>query len=155
MKLRIAAVLALTAASSLQAQIPAPPASADFSTATPIAGNWVYSATGSTEATFLNGSSQPQLTIHCNAAARRVTISKPATGAAPLLSIWTSTQTRNIPASYNPATARLSADLSAYDPLLDAMAFSRGRLAAGVPGQPMLVLPAWVEVARVIEDCRA
>lgn len=49
----------------------------------------------------------------------------------------------------------LNADLSAYDPLLDAIIFSRGRIAVGIPGQPTLVLPAWAEAERVIEDCRA
>jgi len=45
--------------------------------------------------------------------------------------------------------------LPAYDGLLDAMSFSRGRIAVTVSGTPMLVVPAWPEVARVVEDCRA
>jgi len=157
MKLPIAAAFALLAASSLPAQTSpqtAAPLPLDLSTATPIEGNWVYSTTASTEATFVNVSAQPQLTIHCSVATRQVTISKPAGGAAPLLSIWTSTQTRNLPASFDPATARLSATLSAWDPLLDAIVFSRGRIGVSVGGQPALVVPAWAELARVVEDCR-
>jgi len=46
------------------------------------------------------------------------------------------------------------AELAATDPLLDAMAFSRGRFAIEQAGQPPLSLPAWAEVGRVIEDCR-
>jgi hypothetical protein len=34
------------------------------------------------------------------------------------------------------------------------MVFSRGRFTVEVPGAPMLVIPAWPEPARVIEDCR-
>ena len=79
---------------------------------------------------------------------------KPASGAAPFLNVWTTAQSRNLPASFNPSTGLLSADLSAWDPLLDAIAFSRGRVGIGVSGQPALVLPSWAEVARVIEDCR-
>lgn len=41
------------------------------------------------------------------------------------------------------------------DPHLDAMAFSRGRFLVQVKGGADLVLPAWPEVSRVIEDCRS
>jgi len=46
------------------------------------------------------------------------------------------------------------AKLSARDPLLDAMAITKGRFAVGVEGMRTLYLPAWAEVTRVIEDCR-
>jgi hypothetical protein len=44
--------------------------------------------------------------------------------------------------------------LPATDPLLDQIAFTRGRfmLAAGTLE---LILPAWPEIARVVEDCRS
>ena len=47
-----------------------------------------------------------------------------------------------------------AAGLPARDPLLDAMAFSKGRFAVEVAGLPTLYLPSWIEVSRVIEDCR-
>ena len=173
MHIRFVAALALTAATSLQAQgtapatqpatsAPAPIATApavtpvDYSTATPVTGNWIWTqVAGGSEATFVNASAMPQLTIHCTVATRRVTISRPAAGAAPFLSVWTSSATRNLPSSYLPATGRLTADLGAYDTLLDAIVFSRGRFAVGISGQPTLVVPAWAEAARVVEDCRA
>ena len=158
MNFRIAAALALTAASALQAQTNAgaPPATApDYSTATPLEGNWTYAAvTGGSGATFANTAGQPQLTISCARPTRQVTISKPATAATPFISVWTTAQARNLPSSYNPATGRLSAVLPAFDPFLDAIAFSRGRVEFSVSGQPALVLPAWAEAARVVEDCR-
>ncbi len=40
------------------------------------------------------------------------------------------------------------------DPLLDAMAFSRGRFMVEMSGAQTLILPAWAELGRVIEDCR-
>lgn len=40
------------------------------------------------------------------------------------------------------------------DPLLDAIAFSRGRFMVEMGGAQTLVLPAWSELGRVIEDCR-
>ena len=148
MRLPIAAAVALTAASSLHAQ--------DLSTATPIAGNWTYAATADgSEAVFANAAGNPQLWVHCTRATRRVNIAKPATSAAPSLNVWTSSLTRIVASSFNPATGRLTIDLAAADPLLDSIVSSRGRIGFTVTGQPSLVVPAWAEAARVIEDCRA
>ena len=47
-----------------------------------------------------------------------------------------------------------TATLSPSDPLLDELAFSRGRILVRVDGLPDLVLPSWPEPARVIEECR-
>ena len=155
MRTPIAAALALTAASSLHAQTAATSPTPDYSTATPVEGSWVYvPLAGGSEATFANAAGQPQLTISCSRGVRQITVSKPATGAAPFINVWTTAQTRNLPSSYNPATGRLSATLTAFDPFLDAIAFSRGRVEFGVSGQPALVVPSWAEPARVIEDCR-
>lgn len=49
----------------------------------------------------------------------------------------------------------VAAPLDANDPLLDAIAFSRGRFAVESPGASALVLPSWPEIGRVIEDCRS
>jgi hypothetical protein len=84
-----------------------------------------------------------------------VTVSKPASAGATALAFWTSSTTRNVAAAFDPATGRISAELAMMDPLLDAMAMSRGRFAVTVAGTPSLVLPSWPEVARVVEDCRA
>ena len=48
----------------------------------------------------------------------------------------------------------LTATLSAGDPLLDAMAITRGHFAVETEGLPTLYMPAWPEISRVIEDCR-
>lgn len=152
MRISIAAALALAASATLHAQL----APVDLSAAMPIAGTWSYAAvTGGSEARFANASGLPQLTVRCTRATRRVAISKPANGAAPFLNIWTDTLERNLPASFNPQTARITAELAAYDALLDALAFGRGRIGVTVTGTPSLVVPAWPEIARVIEDCRS
>jgi hypothetical protein len=51
-------------------------------------------------------------------------------------------------------TEGLAVALPVGDPLLDAMAFSRGRFMVEARGWMPLYLPAWPEVARVVEDCR-
>src|SRR5438477_6217697 len=109
MRVPIAAAFALIVASSLEAQTaapaPAPAAAQDLSTATPVAGSWVYAQTAAgSEASFVNATALPQLTIRCTRATRRVTVARPASGAAPFLNVWTSGQTRNLAASFNPAT---------------------------------------------------
>ncbi len=157
----VAAALALTHPCLLSAQtLPAPTISAtpalDLSYATPIAGSWSYAATGDgSETTFSNQAGFIQLWVHCSRVARRITIAKPASSAAPFVNVWSSSLTQSVPSSFNPATGRLTIDLSSYDPLLDAIASSRGRIGFAVAGQAPLIIPAWAETARVIEDCRA
>ena len=152
MQLKSFAALALIAATSVQAQAPV----ATYAHATPIAGNWTYrAAADGSEAVFSNAAAQPQLALRCTRSTRRVSIAKPATGAAPFMFVWTSSNTRNVPASFKPATAQLVAELAMMDPLLDSIAFSRGRFAVSASGTPALVLPSAPEIDRVIEDCRA
>ena len=120
----------------------------------PIAGTWTYGTTsGGSEATFANASGQPQLTIRCTRSTRRVSLLKPG-AASPSLWVWTSSQKKSLPASYNSAAARVSVDLLAYDPLLDAIASSRGRIGFSTSGLEALVVPPWADIGRVIEDCR-
>lgn len=155
MRLSVAAatLAALALASSASAQVVAP---FDVETATPLPGSWSWTPTSDgSQAVFLNSSGMPQLWLHCARASRVVTIARPANAAAAFLTVWTSSQSRAIPASFNPTTARSTAQLSATDPLLDALAFSRGRIAVAIGAMPPLVAPAWPEIARVVEDCRS
>ena len=147
MRLGIAAAPALLVASAVHAQ--------DLGTATPIAGSWSYApAADGSEAVFSNGTGTPQVWVHCTRATRRVTISRVAIAAAPTLNVWTSSQTKEMVASFNPATGRLTSDFGNYDPLLDAIVSSRGRVGFSYGAQPALIVPAWAEIARVVEDCR-
>lgn len=72
--------------------------------------------------------------------------------ATPTLSIHTAALDRPLPAQAQADAVTVSLD--PRDPLLDAMAFSRGRFAVEVQGMAPLALPSWPEVARVIDDCR-
>jgi hypothetical protein len=56
--------------------------------------------------------------------------------------------------TYGERTFASGASVPAADPLLDEMAFSRGRFAVEAQGAEPLVIPAWPEAGRVIEDCR-
>ncbi len=152
MKVVFAAALALSVVSSLSAQS----IGVDLSVATPLPGRWSFvpSASGG-DALFTDTAGRTQLTLRCTRATRRVSLLKPATAAVPAITVWTSSTRRNVAVSFNPATGLITADFAATDPLLDAMAFSRGRFAVSVAGAPSLVLPPWPEVSRVVEECRA
>ena len=103
-------------------------------------GQWSYvsTATGS-EARY-----GALFAMHCDRATRTVIISRP--GAAPaVMTIATDSVTRNLP---------VGGRLLANDPILDAMAFSRGRFIVS-GGGATLAIPSWPEAARSIEDCRS
>jgi hypothetical protein len=155
MKIYLAAALALAAASSLQAQTTSGLPAIDYSTAVPMDGTWQYSTLPiGSEARFVNSTGQTQIAMRCVRSARSVTLFKPSSAAAAFISVWTTAQTRSLAASFDPATGQLRASLAAWDPLLDAITFSRGRVEFSVAGQPALVVPSWAEAARVVEDCR-
>lgn len=75
-----------------------------------------------------------------------------ATGPVPL--VVTTTGTRRILDAAPETAGGTAASLAVNDPLLDAIAFSRGRFMLETPGNPPLYLPSWPELARVVEDCR-
>jgi len=149
----LAATLAI-AAQAVAAPAPAPVA-VDFSTAPVAAGSWRYGPVpGGSAASFVDATGTWRLVIQCNRATRRVSISRISTTAAPSLHLWTDSAARTLPARFEPNVFRVTADLAASDPLLDAIAFSRGRVAVSMPGALPLVVPSWAEPARAIEDCR-
>jgi hypothetical protein len=149
----LAALAAFVSASPLIAQSAA---SANPAFITPLAGSWTYSSVpGATEADFISSDSRTQLAVKCVRASRQLWVSRPSTVPVTQFSLWTSEMTRNLSATFNPSTGQATALLAAYDPLLDALALSRARIAIGVPGAAPLVLPSAPEVTRIVEDCRA
>lgn len=145
---------ALALAADATPNVAGSPVASNLEYVMPIAGAWAYSATADgSEATFTNQSGQPQLTIRCTRSTRRVALLKPG-AASPALWVWTSSQSRSLPAIYDASSARVVAELGAYDPLLDAIASSRGRIGFSTSGLSALVVPPWANVGRVIEDCR-
>jgi hypothetical protein len=118
-------------------------------------GTWFYErdARGS-RALFGRASADALAVLRCDRAERRVTLSRTGAGAS-ALSVRTTALTRTLPASAaTGATPMVMAALAATDPLLDAMAFTRGRLTLEIRGAAPLVLPPYAEVSRVVEDCR-
>jgi hypothetical protein len=135
----------LVIAAALQAAAPTLVPAVDWRSVPVASGSWNWRAIpGGSEAVFADGRG-PQFALRCTVASRRVSLTR--TGAingAPLV-VRTSSGDRTLP---------WIANLPATDPLLDAIAFSRGRFVVEVAGAPRLVLPAWPEAARAVEDCR-
>lgn len=119
-------------------------------------GDWTYRETrNGTAALYGPPNSEAIFAMRCNAD-RTITLSRTgeANGAVPMR-ILTETATRTLNAqAVAGELPRVEVSLNANDPLLDAMAFSKGRFAVETSGMPTLYIPSWPEVTRVIEDCR-
>lgn len=124
-------------------------------------GTWHYArASGGSTATFGRDARAWSLRLTCLTAERRISIEKSGPGT-PTLTVHTTTLTRTVPASSvmrhtddDQPLPTIEALLPATDPLLDAMGFSRGRFIVESGATGPLVVPAWPEILRVVEDCR-
>lgn len=129
---------------------PAPPPAVDWQDGVLSPGDWEYRQDGPVALAIFR-SDRLTFTLRCEPN-RSVTAAL--TGAqAPALLIRTSYGERRLPATPVHLNEML-ASLAANDPLLDQMAFSRGRLFVQAEGGLALIVPAWPEIARVTEDCR-
>jgi len=134
---------------------PAPVVAWQDGPATPGNWHWQQDARGSVAMFGIAG--QPALfVVRCDVAQRRISLTMPGTvteGTA--LTLWTGDAARVLPAATaggEPPYA--GAALPATDGFLDRLAYSRGRFRAQLGSAPPLVIPAWPEYARTIEDCR-
>ena len=136
------------------APVPQPP-SADWRDWPVTPGVWRYGqdARGSV-AMYGRVNADAVVVLRCDKRLGQVFLSVP--GSAPAtLTVRTSSATRSLPVgATGGAPPYLAATLVPGDSLLDALAFSRGRFALVLSGAAPLVLPAWSEVDRVVEDCR-
>lgn len=107
-------------------------------------GGWQLAADGRA-ARFVDDSGVERAAIVCAAPGRIIRIGLNGERAM-RLGISTSSELREL------MLADGSADLPVGDPILDAIAFSRGRFA--LRASQLLVLPVQAEIGRVIEDCR-
>lgn len=141
---------------------PAPPPAAPTPAApAPTAADWQYRPAAPGSWTYRSDAAGSvaqfgtQASIRCDIATRRIRIAR-AGGTQGPLTIRTSFGAVGWPATASGgAMPELVAVRAANDVVLDQIAYSRGRFALEAAGLPMLILPPWAEVARVIEDCRA
>jgi hypothetical protein len=48
----------------------------------------------------------------------------------------------------------IAVEFAPSDPFLDAIVFTRGRIAIEAAGQQSIAIPVWAEIAKIVEDCR-
>jgi hypothetical protein len=126
--------------------VPPPP---DWESAPLSQGDWSYSQGPVPRAAF--AAEAPLFVVECTAG-RRIALARTGAAVGATLTVRTSFGERSLPAAgESEATVAM---LAPADPLLDEIAFSRGRFLVRVVRQPDLILPSWPELARVIEDCR-
>lgn len=131
------------------------PLSADWRDWPMTPGSWVYrqDARGSI-ALFGQIGRDAELTLRCDTARRSIYLSRRGEGNG-ALTVRTSSTLRSVNALPTGGTpAYVAVELTPRDSLLDAIGYSRGRFIVEGAGLPTLVIPAWGEVLRVIEDCR-
>lgn len=124
------------------------PLSNDWRDAAITPGTWTYGP--GPFASFGNG----LLTLQCDAGRQAIVLTAGggAANGQVAVTLTTAATVRSVPGFTGPSG--LVVTIPARDPLLDAMAFSRGRFAIASAGRPTLYVPSWTEVSRVIEDCR-
>jgi len=132
---------------------PLQPSQVDWREARITPGDWVWSAReGLSAASFAGG----KLILQCAPDSRTITMLR-AGEAADVVPMTVETSSVRKPLLGNPVAGpppAISVTFDSKDPLLDAMAFSRGRFAVEAAGLETLYVPSWTEVSRVIEDCR-
>jgi hypothetical protein len=130
------------------------PAAADWRDWPMTPGTWSYARDAAGSVASYGTGALPLATLRCDLPNRRVFLSRAGAVATPL-TVRTTSLSRQLPAGATGGEPPYAAALlPATDPLLDAIAFSRGRFTLEQAGQPPLVLPAWAEIGRVVEDCR-
>ncbi|MFT3978640.1 MAG: hypothetical protein QM688_16265, partial [Sphingomonas bacterium] len=117
-------------------------------------GTWRYAADSrGTRAMFGDGG-DASVVLRCDRGERRMYLSRAGNAATPL-TVRTTSLVRSVAVQpTGGALPYVAAALAVNDPLLDAMAFSRGRIALEQNGTAPLVVPNYAEIGRVIEDCR-
>ena len=95
------------------------------------------------------------VTLRCDTQRRRIYLAREGAVTGGKMIVRSSSSMREFAASPTGATpAFLASEIMPNDPILDAMAFSRGRIAIEVTGAPSIAIPSWAEITRIVEDCR-
>lgn len=128
---------------------PPPPRAADWRDWPVTPGDWRYAREGRDSVARFGAGGATLLAVRCTAGQVRLSVTN---GGAQAI-VRTSSVSRSLPLGTG-ADGVASAALVVGDPLLDAMGFSRGRFAVESPPLRPIVVPAWAEVLRVVEDCR-
>ena len=120
------------------------------------AGAWVYRRDDrGSIALYGTPGADALVTLRCDKARAKLFLSR-ASDVGGTMMVRTSSTSKAITVQLTggkPAYA--ASEIGGSDPVLDAMAFSRGRIALELSGTLNIAIPVWAEIGRVVEDCRA
>jgi hypothetical protein len=120
------------------------------------AGDWVYRQDDrGSIALFGPPGAGAVLTLRCDTARQRVYLARAGSTAGDIVIRSSATMKAFIGTPTGGTPPFVATEIMPRDPILDAMVFSRGRIAIEVTGQRPLAIPSWAEMGRVVEDCRA
>ncbi len=94
------------------------------------------------------------VTLRCDQSRQRIYLARAGSGAGTIVIRSSSSMKEFVGSPTGGAQPYIATEIMPSDPILDAMIYSRGRIALEVSGQPPIAIPAWAEIARVVEDCR-
>jgi hypothetical protein len=139
------------------APAPIPKTAADW-TDWPLApGNWVYRQDERGSIALFGPAGQDALvTLRCDKTRQRIYLARAGVaGSSSSLNVRSSSAMKQFAASATGGTPPyMATEIMPRDPILDAMVYTRGRIAIEATGQNALAIPVWSEIARIVEDCR-
>ena len=118
-------------------------------------GDWMYRRDERGSIGLFGASGADALvTLRCDQARQRIYLARAGSGSGSIV-IRSSSSMKEFSGSPTGGTQPyVATEILPSDPILDAMIYSRGRIALEVSGQQPIAIPAWTEIARVVEDCR-
>jgi hypothetical protein len=118
------------------------------------AGDWVYrqDERGSI-ALFGPPNTDALVTLRCDRAQQRIYLARAGSGTGNIV-IRSSSAMKEFVGAPTGGMPYIATEIMPRDAILDAMIYSRGRIAIIVAGQTPLAIPSWAEIGRVVEDCR-
>lgn len=123
-----------------------------------ISGRWVYRRDARGSLALYGAPGRDALvTLRCDSEVGRIYLSRANETGAPagMLTLWSSAAVKTFAArAVGGNAAYIAAEILPSDSILDAAAYSRGRIAIAASGQQSIAIPVWSELPRVIEDCR-
>ena len=102
------------------------------------------------EARYGEAGALPRLALTCDPRAAQIRMTWPGAAAGPVI-VRTSEGDMTLQGASSDAGMQVA--FAARDPMLDRIAYSRGRFMLQASAQELIV-PSWPEISRVIEDCR-
>jgi hypothetical protein len=122
------------------------------------AGDWVYRKDDrGSIALFGQPGADALVTVRCDKQRQRIYFSRIQGGqsVSGQMTIRSSSARKDFAVGATGSTpSYIAAEITPTDSILDAMVFTRGRIAVEVPGLSSVAIPVWSEIPKIVEDCR-